>query len=438
MPPPEKKLLNRLSVFRGGWTLEAAEEVCSGEGVETDEVLDLLTQIVNKSMVVVEDVSSTEEVGGETRYRLLETVRGYGLERLAENGEEEVIKQHHASFYLTLAEEAEPGLHGPDQVEWLGWLKGELDNLRAALGWNKSKDNFEAGLRLAGTLWWFWHIAGIASEGREWLEGMLRNPAVAEKSGVSASVLGKALASAGILAGIQGDFDRAVELCKDALVLFQGVGDKKGMGMSLTFLGAEKYFRGEFEPGRQYAEQGLALSRETGDKWLIATSLRILGIVMNQLGDYTRAMELLEESLAVYREIGDKLGVAYLLRNMGLVPLNQGDYERAAALCEQSLTLSQELGDKWSMAWALEELGIVAILGRAQPERAARIFGIAESFRKEAGTSMPLSERALYERGMAAVRDELDEEAFTAAWAEGQAMSMEAAVEYALEEDENV
>ena len=143
-------------------------------------------------------------------------------------------------------------------------------------------------------------------------------------------------------------------------------------------------------------------------------------------------MELLEESLAVYREIGDKLGIGYLLRNMGLVPLNQGDYERASELCEESLTLSQELGDKWSMAWALEELGIVAILGRAQPERAARLFGIAESFRKESGTSIPLSERALYERSVAAVRAVLDEETFTATWAEGRAMSMEDAIDYAL------
>ena len=278
---PERKLLNRLSVFRGGWTLEAAEEVCSGKGVETDEVLDLLTQIVNKSMVVMEEVSSGEEGGGETRYRLLETVRGYGLERLAESGEEEAIRQHHASFFLALAEEAGPELHGPDQVEWLGRLKGELDNLRAALQWNKSENNFEAGLRLAGALWWFWNTAGIASEGREWLEGTLRRPSVAERSGVSDSVLTKALASAGVLAGIQGDSDRAVELCEEGLILARELGDKKDIAFSLTNLGAVKYFRGEFEQARQYAEEGIALSREVGDKWLLASSLRILGVVWN-------------------------------------------------------------------------------------------------------------------------------------------------------------
>ena len=418
----EKILFRRLSVFAGGCTLEGAEEVCNTSGDLQLDVLDGIASLVDKSLLKEEDVK------GEPRFLMLETIREYALEKLEESGEEELIRGYHTDFFLALVEEAEPELHRHNQLKWQGQLREELNNLRSVLGWNKKRDNAEVVLRLASSLWWFWHTAGIVSEGREWLEETLT-----QGTGVSVPVKAEALYLAGILASLQGNYSRALELGEEALALCRKLGDKKSMGMSFICLGSSRYFQGEFELGRESLEQSLALGREVGDKWLIATSLRVLGITVNQLGDYARAMELFEESLAVYREMGDKLGIAYLLRNMGLVPLNQGDYKRAAALCEESLALSQEMGDKWSMAWALEELGAVAILGKGQPERAARLFGIAESLREEAGTSMPLSERALYDKSLATVREALDEKVLDAAWAKGRAMSLEEAIAYALE-----
>ena len=417
----EKILFRRLSVFAGGCTLEGAEEVCNPAADLESDVLDGLSSLVDKSLIKEVD----EE--GEPRFLMLETIREYALECLAESGEEDFIRGQHTDFFLELGEEAEVELHRHDQLKWQGQLREELNNLRSVLGWNKKKGNAEVVMRLASSLWWFWHTAGIVSEGREWLEETLTQEII-----VSVPVEAKALNSAGMLASLQGNYDRTLELTEEALALSRKLGDKKGIATSLAFIGAARYFQGEFELGRELLEHSLALGREVGDKWIIATSLRVLGVTVNQLGDHAKAMELLEESLAVYREMEDKLGIAYLLRNMGLVPLKLGDYERAAALCEESLALSHEIGDKWSIAWALEELGAVAILGRAQPEQAARLFGIAESFREEVGISMPPSEHALYDKSMAALRDALDEEAFAAAWGEGRAMSLEQAIDYTL------
>jgi len=305
LPQKERTILHRLSVFAGGCTLDAAEIVCSGKSIQGHEVLDLLAQLADKSLVVVETQS------GEARYRLLETVRQYGRDRLEETEEAADVRRRHLDWYLGLAERAEPELRGPAQGIWLKRLETEHDNLRAALEWTKVEtDCAEAGLRLAGALYRFWFLHGHWSEGRGWLEGALsatNDPAV--------PALPKALRGAAQLAWRQGDDGRATAL----------------------------------------AEKGLAVSRELGDREEIAWHHLALGTAVLQ-SDTGRAKALFENSLALSGELGDKWRVSMALAQLGFVARYEGDYEQAAAHYEKSHALSREVGDQWLIAHALRGL----------------------------------------------------------------------------------
>jgi hypothetical protein len=210
----ERTLLRRLSVFAGGWTLEAAEAVCAGEGLERDDVLDLLTQLVNKSLVIPDRESDTG-----ARYRLLETIRQYARERLLEAGGGEV-RERHLDYFLKFAEQTEPELRGPHQVAWLDWLEKEIDDVRAALEW-AMEINIEAGLRMAGAPLWFWHIRGRKSEGIDWLERAL-SAEVQERDSAPlptarAMMHGKALNAAGSLMVMHRSPERGCELSEESL-----------------------------------------------------------------------------------------------------------------------------------------------------------------------------------------------------------------------------
>ena len=468
----EKILFRCLSVFVGGCTLEAAEEVCntagdpsagSGQVLEID-IFDGVASLVDKSLL------KQEEVGDEPRFVMLETVREYGLERLRESGEEEDIRQHHLSFFLALAEAAEPELHGPGQVEWMDRLEVEHDNLRTALGWSLGSGKAEAGMRMAGALQWFWNVRSYLNEGREWLERVL-----AESRGASTSVRAKALDGAGALARIQGDYTvalsrleesvaigrelgdkegianslfslglivssqreygRTAALWEESLSLYRELGDKWGIGHSLRFLGSEALTQGDHDRATELLEEGLNLLREAGDKWGIAESLRSLGRLTRDQGKYSRAEELLEESLALWRELGDKQGIALSLRNLGHVAYYQDDYKRAQALLEESLVLFREVGAKWAIPRCMGMLAIV-VGAQGRYKRAARLFGATKVLREAISAPLRPSNRPDAVHGMATVRAELGEEVFEAAWAEGRAMSMEEAIYFALEEGE--
>jgi non-specific serine/threonine protein kinase len=461
---PERILFRRLSVFAGGWTIEAAEAICGGDGVESHEVMDLLTQLVNKSLVVM------EEQEGETRYRLPETVRQYARDKLLESGEAALLRGRHLEWFLGLVEQGEPGIWGPDQAAWLERLEVEHDNLRAALEWSKAEENAEKGLRLAGALMRFWFIHSHFSEGRGWLEGMLT-----EGSGAPASVRAKALNAAGGLAWGQADYERTKALCEESLALFRAVGDKRGIAESLRLLGTTVRLQGDYERAVALGEESLALYRELKDKWGVSWSLLDLGIVAIEQGSYGRAAVLLEESLslrremkdrwgssvalinlgrvalnrgnydrarvifeenlALYREMRDKRGIAFALHYLGYVVLRQGDYERATALFEESLFLAREVGSKDRIALCLEGLAEVAE-AKGQQERAARLFGAVEALSEAIGFAMPSFIRVDYDRSVAAVRAGLGEEAFAKAWEEGRKMTVEEAVQLAVSREQ--
>jgi predicted ATPase len=417
----ERALLRRLSVFAGGWTLEAAEVVCSDDGVEAQDILDLLTQLVFKSLVLMD----AQE--GDVRYGLLETVRQYGRSKLDESGEAASVRTRHLNWYLRLAERAEPELIGADQSLWLDRLGVEHDNLRAALEWSKVEESDgESGLRLARALWQFWYVRGYFSEGRGWLEAMLSHSRDA-----SASVRARALAAAGFLACRQGDYDGSIRLSTESLALFRELGDLSGMGQALYALGMVAESQSDYERAKTLFIESLTMGRQVGEKRRMAVSLNSIGEVARCQDNYEAARASYEESLSLMREVKDKRGIAITLGNLGHVALYQGDNERAAKIFREALGLARQLVFKLGIAEYLAGLGgVAATEGRHQ--RAARLLGIAEEVLSLLGALLRPPDRAEYERSITATHAGLNDAAFAAAWAEGKAMTLDHAIEYAL------
>ena len=463
----ERVLLSRLSVFAGGFTLDAAEAVA---GEPEMDVLDLLTRLVDKSLVVVEEAPSPEG-GGEARYHLLQTIRQYGRERLIESGTESELSKRHGGWFLGLAQRAEPELHGLHQVLWLDRLEREHDNLRAVLEWGRSeKGNPEIALRLAGALWWFWYVRGYFSEGLGWLEGALsmnddvpnsvragglyragalawyqgyyeRAVTLSEESLELFRELGDdkvgiafALIILALVAVSQGDYGRALEFCKESLSLFRESGYKWGIPLVLFILGEMARYQEDYTRAMDLCEQSLPLFRELGDRWGIANSLRVLGIVVGYQGDYGRALELCGESLDLFREMGDRWGIANSLRILARVVCYQGDYDRASELYKESLIVLRDLRDRGSISECLEGLVRVGV-AQGQLEQAARLSGASEALREVTGAPLMPSDRVDYDRSLDTAREKLGQEAFKAAWGEGRTMSMDEAIEYALTKD---
>lgn len=422
----ERVLFRRLSVFAGGLTLEAAAEVCAGENLERDEVLDLLTHLVDKSLVLV-----AEQRGGEARYRLLETVRQYGLEWLEGSGEAGVILHHrHALWYLALAERAEQGLSGPDQLRLLARLETEHDNLRAALRWSlEGGEAEELGLRLAAVLWSFWYTRGHLSEGRGWLER-----AISESGPAMTRTKAKALGGAGYIALFQGEHRAAKGFLEEGLALYRELGDKEGIASSLIYLGFVAVLsQRDLETVPALHEEAMGLKSEIEDRRVLANLLLFSGLVAVSQRDMERAIALTEESLALFRQIGDLQGVGHCLNNLGLATLNQADYDRASLLMRENLQIAWESDYKLAIQYSFFGLAGVAT-SRTQPARAARLWGAAEAMGETSGIQLsPLARsHTNYDGYLAAARAGLDEAAFTAAWAEGRAITPEQAVEYAL------
>jgi predicted ATPase/class 3 adenylate cyclase len=418
LAPPEQALLRRLSVFSGGWTLEAAEEVCGDSSIS--EVLDLLTSLVEKSLVQYEDL------GGEGRYRLLETVREYGREGLLEAGEADTLRRRHADWYVSLAEAAEPAMHGPDLLRWLERLDAEHDNLRAALEWAADRCP-ESGLRLAGSLWAFWAIRGHMSEGREHLARALARPEAAAPTLARA----RALAGASALACFQGDPARSGALCEESLATARSVDSRRHIAASLMFLSLHHLFdRGDPLQGSELAAESVAVAREHGEPWLLAICLDCAGKAALWGGDLERAGEVLEESLSLFREAESGWLVAFPLIHLGYLAIYRGDLERATALCRESLALQDRLADRWGMALSLKVLAVAAV-GQGQPERGLRLLAAAEALTENLAASHAEKGRADLERTVTAARAALGEAAAAAAWAEGRAMQLPQLLAYA-------
>jgi len=421
---PERVLFRRLSVFAGGWTLEASEAVGS-DGIEENDVLDLLGRLVEKSLVVAE---ATE--GGGVRYRMLEPVRQYAQEKLKEGGEEEAAQRRHAEYFLAFAEEAEPGLKGAQEGEWLKRLEIEHDNLRAALSWTLEQGKAELALRLGGALGEFWYVRGHYGEGRRWLEA-----ALAQGDTPSASARAKALFQAGYIASGQGDYESSMTFGEESLALYRRLGDRASSATALYTLGVLAIYRNEWERASTLTEDAIALQREMNDRVGVVRSLLILASVALAQHDYERAMALYEESLALAQEIEDDFAIALSLLIGALASLGQGDHRQTRALSEESFKLSQQLGMPFAIASYLQTAACLAG-AEGQPVRSARLWGAAEALVEEVGRILSPGELHVYAPFIDAARSQLDEARWEAALAEGRAMSTDEVVEYALSKED--
>lgn len=418
----ERIVLRRLAVFVGGWTLEAAEHVTlDGQaGIGSDEVLDLLSHLVDKSLVMV------EKTRGETRYQMLETIREYAQTKLDESGEAVHVRARLFDFFSRLAEQAEPKLDGQEQQSWLARLETEHANLSAALKWSENKPEGSAnGLRLAAPLWRFWEMHGHFREGRHWLEELLQaNPHAPD------SIRAKALMGAGTCAWRQGDYARATDLHRQALDLYRLLGDKQGIAFSINNLGTQAMHQSAFDQAKSLFEEGLMLAREQGNQRLTGYLLHNLGEVARYQGDFAQAARLYGDSLTLFEEIGDKWASAATLNWLGVVAQRQNEYEPAAAFLKQSLALGRELESNERIAEALEGLAGVAV-AQSKLNRAARLFGAAQTIREIMNAPLPPTEREPEDRDTAATLSQVEAKA----WADGQTMTPEQAIEYAMNEE---
>jgi len=417
----EKKLFGRLSVFAGGWTLEAAEAVGAGEGIEEGDILDLVSLLVDKSLIVPEGTESSA-----SRHRMLEPVRQYARQRLEDSGQAEETKRRHAEWCMAIAEEAEPELSGRRQGTWMERLEHEHDNLRAALSWSIGGEDSELGLRLAVALYMFWYTRGYLGEGREWLE-----KAISANRDAATHARARALNSTGWMALFQGKLEEAIPLLEESLALFRRLEDTAGTAAALYNLGVTLVACVEYERAEALLVEAVDLQRNLRDSASIARSLQALSLVTIAQQQYGQAMTAAEEGLMLSREAEDKVGIVLQLCSLALAQLGRGKYEQADVHCAEALRTA--LGLKWQhgVAMGLQVTGAVAG-SREQAIHAARIWGAGDALRAAIGATLSPFEQSYYRPFIEAARTRLGEADFDAAWSEGRTMSPEQAIEYAL------
>ncbi|HMD80924.1 MAG TPA: tetratricopeptide repeat protein, partial [Anaerolineales bacterium] len=452
----ERTVLRSLSVFVGGWTLEAAEAVC-----DNSNMLDLLTHLVDKSLVAVD-----LEHGDEPRYYLLETIRQYAREKSAELNASEPIRDRHLSYFLALAERAEPEVQGAEQRIWFDRLELELDNFRAALEWSlaKGEQGTDVGLQLASSLWWFSFQRNHQDQGRllkkalkasttstdptkrakalvrlAWVDfydeavaeeglALTRTLGTAGTDSVALALLGKAAWSI-----YQADYAGGKLLAEESLKIYRELGDRWGICEALTWLGLSLIDMGDHQQSIPPLEGSLTLARQAHDGNEIAFALWQLGRAAMLRNDYIAASDLMTESLAIFKELKLLGGVAFLLIDLGKAVVKQGDYERAVSHYKEVLTIYWNWGIDRNIADGLEQLASAVM--HLQPEHAAQLLGSAEALRQSSNSELFPYQKADYEHNLNFLRSHLDGGALTTCWAEGRAMNVKQAVENALGKD---
>jgi len=432
----EQALFRHLAVFAGGFTLEAAEAVCGpgAEELEEGDTLEKLAALVDNSLLVV--ASRSQAPAGreeEPRFGMLETIREYAAERLRSSGEAEEMRRAHARYYLALAEAAQPEVSMHMQGDVWALLDEEHDNLRTALRWAIRHREADTAARLALALWRFWADRFHVSEGRRWLEAVLTlggpeggaggaDPAHPAHRWAFVHLV------TGMLAAGQGDYDRAVALYEESLALYRDLGDRKGTSGPLRELGAVAYHRGDYERAVRLSEQALAVARESGSTFGSGLAVCSLADALRAQGDLERARTLLEESQTSLRRKRHPLRVANALANtlarLGSIECEMGRDARASELYKESLELARRYGFTYDAVICLEGMARVAAV-QGRPERAARLLGASAAIREGRGAPLSPIVRADHDHASNAARDALGEEAFTAAWAAGHAMSFE-------------
>ena len=407
LDPAGRALFRRLAVFSGGFSLDAAEAICTGVSDAVLDVLDGVGALVDQSLL-----REVEDVGGEPRFAMLETIREYATEQLVVSGEAEAVRRRHAEYFAGLAEASERVIHSSQQARWLARFEADHNNLRAALGWVLDAGEVELGLRLGGALgnfWWIhWHIA----EGARWLEALLAHPGTAS---VPDTVRARGLiAAAGVLIHVpdRAHMARAREYAEEALALYRRLGEhdrRVNLTIALGALGTVAYYEGDYDQAISLVEEGLARAQadaaaDPGDargKFYAAAALDMLGLVAAMRGEHERALGLLERALALMRELGGAHGIALVLNDLGMVACYVGDSARATAQLAEVVTLTRTLGARYRTARALHSLGVAVCYHQGDPAGAAILYEEALPLLREFG-DQPGTARTLHNLGLAA------------------------------------
>jgi non-specific serine/threonine protein kinase len=421
LPAPERVLFRRLALFAGGFTLDAAEEVT---GASAELGVDILAGVL--SLVEASLLTRSEAPGGVPRYRMLETVREFGLEQLAASGEFDGVMERLAEWSFAMAAAGYDQIFGPSPLGWLERCEAELDNVRAVLSWALERGNATTAQGLCGALFWFWYIPGHLSEGRTWGE-----LAIALDDARPAPERMRVLGGTATLAWGQGDYPRARELCEEAVALSSSVGAVLDIGRTRHVLGLIAEDEGRYDEAEALQEESLVQFRfEERPEW-IGNALNALGVIAYERGEMARASEFFAEALGQYRQRDYAYGKGRALTNLAKIARDQGDFARAAALYRESLALRWAQGEKPHLAGCLRGIASVAAAAR-QYTRAARLYGAAEAMQEAIGAAAP-RHHSHSELAVARVRSGLGEAAFAVEWAAGRALPLPEAVAEALE-----
>ncbi|MBV9603041.1 MAG: AAA family ATPase [Chloroflexi bacterium] len=422
----ERTLFRRLSVFVGGCTLALAEEVVNLPNERPLVVGRGAAALVRKSLLRV----TQSDESAEPRLGMLEMVREYAAEQLTHSRDEAKLAARHCACYVTMAEEADANIRGPDQRAWLERLEAEHDNLRAALNWcQRDPARGELGLRLAAALGWFWRLRGHLTEGRRWLDVALQIRARALDAARP-----RALNCAGLLAFGQGDYRRARQLLDESLVDAQAHGDRASTAWAHHTLGRVGFGERDLVRGTCDFERSIALFEEVGDVGGIAYSLFHWGCLLREAGDRPRARALHAESLVRARQVDDAWLLSFALSINGNQAWLADDFVRAEALYREGLILSHDIGAKWPIAECLWGLAGLAA-AQWQLERAARLYGAEQAIRVAIG-AVVLGDVSRFERDVAAARAAMGEARFEALAAEGRTFTSEQAIAYGLSNED--
>ena len=384
---PEQVMLQRLSVFAGGCSLVAAETVCVGNGIELDQILGLLSSLVDKSLVVSHTLRRSE-----ARYSLLETIRHYGQEKLIESGERPAIRDRHLGHFVELCEDTDTKLRGAYQQLWLAFLDGELDNIRAALDWALEGGGVSAGLRIVASLYQFWRIRNYIDEGLNWSSQLF-----AEASDeISPAIRAHALLYASIMAGMKGQLEDQQRYGAEAVALGEAAGEpgKATLAQALGALGFAARKAGDYQAAFDLIVRENQLLRDAGDKYMLGIALSLGSYFAMSAGEYDGAGAMLEEAFPLLRQAGDPFRLAMALNYAGDLARCRRNYHQAQAAYEESVSILRQINAVGDLASVLHNLGH-ACLHLGEFERATELFGESIASHRQQGNPSGMTEGLL-------------------------------------------
>jgi predicted ATPase/DNA-binding SARP family transcriptional activator len=420
---PERILLRRLSVFAGGWTLDAAEAVCSGSGIDAHQVLDALTELESKSLVVVKQAP-----GAGMRYRLLDTIRQYAREKLREADEVERISDSHLVWALAWAEEIEPELHGCDQGVRLKQVDVELDNIRLAIERGLEAGQAESSMRIFVALSRYWDGHSHFTESRRWLE-----TGISLRHQLTKNTLAITLSKAAWFTFRQNDPEKGIPYAKESLELAEALKDQSIAAYALNCMGVTQISNGDLIKAGRHLDQALLLYQNLDDKRGIARTVSNRALVLAYQSNFSGAIELLKDHLNLVENLEDVFTAAWYQFGLGSFQILHGEFEHGVKPLKKGLSLYCQIDNIYFIGNCM--IGLAgAANGRHEPLQAARFFGAREAIHESVGSKLDSGLQPIYASLVAQTLAMLNESDFEAAWAEGRAMTLDQAVEYALNE----